>query len=70
MASRKWTVLPGGRLKRWNASARPNPWGGVPPHWYRNGLNRKERRRVRSALRRGEAERFPYVHPSGACWYW
>lgn len=70
MACRKWAVLPGGRIKRWKASARPNLWGGVPPHWYRNVLNRKERRRVRRALHLGEAERFPYVHPSSAGWYW
>jgi hypothetical protein len=70
MARRSWIVLPGGRIKRWKASARPNIWGGVPPHWYRNMLNRKERRRVRRALKRGVAERFPYIHPSGAGWYW
>jgi hypothetical protein len=70
MARRKWIMLPGGRIKRRKASACPNIWGGVPPHWYRNMLNRKERRRVRRALQRGEAERFPYIHPSGAGWYW
>jgi hypothetical protein len=70
MASRRWFVLPGGRVKRWRASGHRNPWGGVPPHWYRNMLNRKERRRVRRALHGGVAERFPYIHPSGAGWYW
>jgi hypothetical protein len=70
MAHRKWMRLQGGRIKCWKASAQPNVWGGVPPHWYRNLLNRKERRQLRCALKRGEAERFPYIHPSGAGWYW
>ena len=70
MASREWVVLPGGRIKRRKASAKPNPWGGVPPHWFRNGLNRKERRQAGLALRQGKAERFPYVHPRSAGWYW
>jgi hypothetical protein len=70
MARRSWIVLSRGRIKRWKASARPNIWGGVPSHWYWNTLNRKERRRIRRALKRGVAELFPYIHPIGAGWYW
>lgn len=70
MATKKWIVLPGGRIKRWNRSRRSRGWGGVPPHWYRNRLNRRERRRARKALKLGTAQAFPYVHPREAPWYW
>ena len=70
MAKRTWIVLPGGRPKRWKASATRGSWGGVPPRWYRNTLNRRERRRARKAKNRGTVERFPYVHPREAPWYW
>jgi hypothetical protein len=70
MATRSWIVLPGGRIKRWNVSKAKESWGGVPPRWYRNTLNRKERRQTREAIRRGVGERFPYVHPREAGWYW
>jgi hypothetical protein len=74
MASKKWITLPGGRIKRWKKSrteSRPG-WGGsrVPPRWYRNLFNRKERRRCREALGLGHGEARPYVHPRKAAWYW
>lgn len=71
MASKKWVVLPGGRIKRWKESRHGCRWiSRVPPHWYRNHLNRTERRRARLALHRGvEADRF-FVHPRVASWYW
>lgn len=73
MAKKKWMVLPGGRLKRWRKSM--SELGcrftrQVPPRWYRNSLNRKERRRAARAIRRGEAHRNAYVHPREAAWYW
>jgi hypothetical protein len=78
MASRKWVELPGGALKRWKKSESEfRPGAGtarftrqVPPHWYRNVLNRRDRRRARVAMHRGEAEPWPYVHPRAAPWYW
>ena len=74
MAAKKWLRLPGGRSKRWKKSrtdTRPDRTReGVPPHWYRNTLNRRERRRVSRAVFRGEAEARPYVHPREAGWYW
>lgn len=70
MAKRRWKALPGGRIKRWKASATSKGWGGVPPRWYRNQLNRRERRRARIAIRLGTAEALPYVHPREAPWYW
>jgi hypothetical protein len=78
MASKKWLTLPGGRIKRWKKSRtedRPG-WGSsrfpnqVPPRWFRNRYNRKERRRCRAALSLGIAEARPYVHPREAAWYW
>jgi hypothetical protein len=63
-------VLPGGRLKKWRASRTPRTWGGVPPRWYRNVLNRKERRRLHRAIQNESAECHPYVHPREAPWYW
>ena len=78
MASKKWLTLPGGRIKRWKKSRtedRPG-WGSsrfphqVPPRWFRNLYNRKERRRCRGAASYGNAEARPYVHPREAAWYW
>jgi hypothetical protein len=78
MASQKWRELPGGRVKRWKKSAgdfRPGGGttrfaGGVPPRWYRNLLNRRDRRRAVEALHRGAVEPWPYVHPREAPWFW
>jgi len=70
MAKRRWKVLPGGGIKRWKASTTSKGWGGVPPRWYRNQLNRRERRRARIAIRLGTAEAVSYVHPREAPWYW
>jgi hypothetical protein len=70
MARRIWKGLPGGRSKRWKSSGGGCIWAGIPPRWYRNMLNRKERRRMRSAVRQGEPHRFAYVHPRCAGWYW
>lgn len=71
MASKQWITLPGGRIKRWKKSRTENrSWLGVPPRWYRNLFNRKERRRCREALGLGHAEARPYVHPRKAAWYW
>jgi hypothetical protein len=33
-------------------------------------LNRRERRKSRQAILKGEAHCFPYIHPSTANWYW
>jgi len=70
MAQRRWKILPGGRIKRWKASSQGCEWLGVPPRWYRNRLNRRERRRSRAAISRGQAEATPFVHPREAPWYW
>jgi hypothetical protein len=78
MSKKKWKTLPGGRAKRWKKSRSDfRPGGGttrfvraVPPHWYRNMLNRRERRRSRTAILCGAAGRAPYVHPREAAWYW
>jgi hypothetical protein len=73
MAKTRWTVLPGGRIKRWKKSEREDRcyWlDRVPPREDRNLLNRRERRRARCALFRGDADRFPYVHPREMEWYW
>jgi hypothetical protein len=70
MAQRRWKILPGGRIKRWKASPQGCEWLGVPPHWYRNTYNRRERRRSRAALQRGQGNATPYVHPREAAWYW
>ena len=73
MPKKRWIVLPGGRIKRWrkSESERGCRWiDRVPPHWYRNLLNRRERRRARVVMVRGELERFPHVHPREAAWYW
>ena len=78
MAKRVWRSLPGGRLVRWRKSRGDSrPGGGttrfcrqVPPRWYRNALNRRERRRVQTELIRGSAGANPYVHPRSAAWYW
>jgi hypothetical protein len=70
MAKRIWKVLPGGRMKRWQASSQGCEWLGVPPRWYRNMYTRRERQRARAATKRGEVEATPYVHPRAAAWYW
>lgn len=74
MASKRWIVLPGQRSKRWRKSRtdrRPANWReGVPPHWFRNALNRRERRQSTLDLRRGEGSAAPRVHPRSAGWYW
>lgn len=73
MASKKWITLPGGRIKRWKKSRTEEGAGfphEVPPHWFRNLYNRRERRRVSRALRLGVAEAWPYIHPRRAAWYW
>jgi hypothetical protein len=72
---KKWKRLPGGQLKRWKKSRgdhRPGGkhWLGVPPHWHRNLLNRRERRRAVRALHHGAVHNRPYVHPREAGWYW
>lgn len=69
MAAQKWIVLPGGRVKRWKR-ARTAKRQTVPPRWYRNRLNRRERRRAWHALFRGDAHAHPYLHPREASWYW
>jgi hypothetical protein len=74
MAATKWRKVPGGRLKRWKKSRgdeRPSSFiDNVPPHWYRNMLNRRERRRVSRAMHRGDPEAWTYVHPREAGWFW
>jgi hypothetical protein len=78
MASKKWITVPGGRIKRWKKSRTEHrPGGGssrfprqVPPHWFRNLYNRRERRLCRAALLSGEADARPYVHPREAAWFW
>jgi hypothetical protein len=43
MARKKWIVIPGGRIKRWKKSESVSGcWFSrrVPPHWYRNHLDR------------------------------
>lgn len=78
MAVRKWAVLPGGRVKRWKKSRTDDRPGArttwfarqVPPHWYRNALNRRERRRASRAILRGDADASPYLHPRAATWFW
>jgi hypothetical protein len=70
MAQRKWKILPGGRTKRWQASSRGCEWPGVPPRWFRNSYNRRERRRARAAIGHGKGDASPYVHPREAAWYW
>jgi hypothetical protein len=78
MAAKKWIRLPGGVWKRWTKSHNDDrPGSGatgfgrqVPPHWYRNVLNRRERRRAARALYRGEAHAAHHVHPRVAQWYW
>jgi hypothetical protein len=70
MAKRRWKVLPGGQIKHWKGSSRGRDWMGVPPHWYRNLHNRRERQRSREAIARGGGEPVPYVYPREAAWYW
>jgi hypothetical protein len=70
MAKRSWKVLPGGRMKCWKAGSKGCQWLGVPPRWFRNIYTRRERQRSRAAIKRGEVEATPYVHPREAAWYW
>ena len=71
MAKTKWIVLPGGRIKRWKQAKLDSDFiWSVPPHWYRNYLNKKERQKFRKALKNGKAHCFPYVHPHTADWFW
>ncbi len=73
MARKQWIVIPGGRIKRWKKIESES--GAcfarqVPPHWYRNYLDRKERRRSKEAMHNGSEYGFPHVHPREADWYW
>jgi hypothetical protein len=75
MAAEKWIAPSNGRIVRWRKSHtddRPgsSTWLGVPPHWYRNQFNRRERRRARRAIVHGDVQAAPYVHPRVAGWYW
>lgn len=71
MARKKWIIIPGGRIKRRKKSESGCRLSRrVPPHWYRNHLNRKERRRSKQALFHGGEEIRLYVHPRSAGWYW
>ena len=73
MARKKWIVIPGGRIKRWKKSESISGADfarQVPPHWYRNLLNRRERRRSKQALFRGKEDGHLYVHPREAGWFW
>lgn len=73
MARKKWVIIPGGRIKGWKKSeSESGCWFShrVPPHWYRNHLNRKERRRSKQAMFRGREAGHPIVHPREAGWYW
>jgi len=73
MAKEKCVVIPGGRIKRWKKSETEHGCyfaKRVPPHWYRNHLNRKERRRAKTAISKGTAHCFSCVHPREAGWYW
>ena len=72
MAKNKWKVISGGRIKRWKKSESESScrWmKRVPPHWYRNYLNRKERSRFKKALFNGTEHSFPFVAKE-ASWYW
>jgi hypothetical protein len=69
MASKKWIILPGGRVKRWK-QARATKRQIVPPRWYRNSLNRRDRRLARAAVRTDRDQRYPHVHPHCAGWFW
>lgn len=73
MAKKKWIEIPGGRVKRWKKSRAESgcKFGrNVPPHWYRNFLNRKERYLAKKAILREETHVFPLVHQHTASWYW
>jgi hypothetical protein len=78
MAKKKWISVPGGRPKRWKKSRTDDRPGcgstlftnQVPPHWYRNLLNRRERRLAAHGTSRRETEARRYVHPRKAGWYW
>lgn len=77
MASKKWMVLPGGRVTRWKKSdsdRRPGRWYPpmykTPPKWLCKQLHKIERQEVRLAICRGEAEPCYYVHPTDGANYW
>ena len=73
MARKKRAVIPDGRIKRWKKSeSESGYWSSrrVPPHWYRNHLNREERRRSKQAMFRGGEAGHPHLHPREAGWYW
>ncbi len=73
MARKKWITIPGGRIKRWKRSESERGCRfskRVPPHWYRNYLNRKERSRSKQAMHRGTEYGHPHMHPRVAGWYW
>jgi hypothetical protein len=61
MAKRIWTELSNGKIKLWKESKADIRWR-VPGHWYRNYLNRRERRKSKMALVKGKAHSFPYIH--------
>lgn len=72
MATKKWKVLPGGRLVRWKQAEGEYrlPWRKrVEPRRVRNALNRRERRRAAEAIFRGDVEARPYIHPHEANTY-
>jgi hypothetical protein len=69
MASKRWMVLSSGRIKRWKQT-RASDRQIVPPHWFRNALNRKDRRKARGAIALGADQMYPFVHPHTASWYW
>jgi hypothetical protein len=73
MAKKKWIAIPGGRIKRWKRSESESGCRfakKVPPHWYRNYLNRRERRRSLASIQKNECLAFHFVHPRTAGWYW
>jgi len=73
MARKKWIVIPGGRIMRWKKSESISGTcftRKVPPRWYRNHLNRRERRRSKQAMFLGRETGHPLVHPREAGWFW
>lgn len=69
MAAKKWIALLGGRIKRWK-KARTTRREIVSPHWFRNSLNSKDRRKSQRAVALGMDQTYPFVHPHTASWYW
>lgn len=76
MAKKKWTVLPGGRVKRWKAdrtglkTLRTCRGFGAPPKHHIKELHRRERQQVRQAIKNRQAVAATYVHPKAGKWYW